>query len=180
MNIILIGYMGSGKSSVGRRLAQQLGWEFVDTDQMVEDAESLSIAEIFSIAGERAFRDCEEQALASLEGRRHLVVATGGGIIIRPGNRALLARLGKVVWLDGDPDILFERAVRSGKRPLLKGEDPRTKFDEMLALRRPAYESVFDLRMDVTQHTQQQIAKHIIKGLGLEDSAPRTFGTRED
>ena len=162
MNIILIGYMGSGKTSVGGRLAQRLGWELVDTDQMVETAESLTVAEIFSIAGEQAFRDCEEQALASLEGRQHLVVATGGGIVIRPANRALLPRLGKVVWLDGDPAVLFERASRSGKRPLLRGDDPRKKFDAMLALRRPFYQSVCDLRMDVAQHTQPQIAKMIL------------------
>lgn len=108
----------------------------------------MSINRIFEEEGEEAFRDREQKTLSGLSDSFGVVVSTGGGVIIRPENRRLLRAIGFVVWLDASPDVLFERAMRSGKRPLLKTENPRERFDELLAQRQQLYEEVAQARID--------------------------------
>jgi len=161
-NIVLIGFMGCGKSSVGRRLASLTGHRFVDTDEMVVQSEGYSIPEIFSAGGEETFRDVEEKLLAGLVGVAGVVLATGGGAILREANRAAMKKIGTVAWLDADPDALFERASRSQRRPLLQTDDPRKTFDDLLASRRQIYEAASDFRIDSTGLGHDLVAQRIL------------------
>lgn len=155
--------MGCGKSSVGRRLASLTGHRFVDTDELVAQSENKSIPEIFAEGGEAAFRDIEARVIADLVGVVGIVLATGGGAILREANRAAFKSIGPVAWLDADPDALFERASRSQRRPLLQTEDPRKTFDELLAARRPIYEQASDFRIDSTGLGHDEVAQNILE-----------------
>lgn len=161
-NIVLIGFMGCGKSSVGRRLAALTGHRFLDTDDLIVQSEGCSIPEIFAAGGEEAFRNLEEKTLADLVGVAGVVLATGGGAILRETNRAAMKRIGTVAWLDADPDALFERASRSHRRPLLQTEDPRKTFDDLLESRRQIYEAVADFRLDSTGLGHDQVAQSLL------------------
>ncbi len=142
--------MGCGKSSVGRRLSTLTGHRFVDTDEMVMQAEGRSIPEIFAQNGEEYFREAEQRVLEELVGVCGVVLSTGGGLILREHNRETLRKIGVIAWLDADPDVLFERASRSGRRPLLQTENPRATFDCILAERRDIYAGLADFRFDST------------------------------
>lgn len=157
-NIVLVGFMGCGKSSVGRRLAWSTGHRFLDTDELVVKAAGLSIPQIFSQRGEAAFRELESAALTELSGVCGIVLSTGGGAILSEDNRILLRKIGVVAWLDADEDVLFERASRSGRRPLLQTENPRARFDALLADRRSLYSDVSDFRIDSTGLTHDEVA----------------------
>jgi len=162
-NVVLIGFMGCGKSSVGRRLASLTGHRFVDTDELVAQAGNMSIPEIFAACGEEGFREIEERVLADLVGVVGIVLATGGGAVLRESNRAAMKKIGAVAWLDADPDALFERASRSQRRPLLQTENPRKTFDELLASRRAIYEGVADFRVDSTGLGHDEVAQSILE-----------------
>ena len=138
-NIVLIGPMGAGKSSVARELSRLGQRRWVDTDRLVVQDFGRPITEIFSTRGEEGFRSLETAALRSLTGSRRLIVATGGGIVNEPANRALLRALGCVVWLTADEDVLYERVSRNDKRPLLQTADPRATLHGLLTLRGPLY-----------------------------------------
>jgi len=155
--------MGCGKSSVGRRLAGLTGHRFVDSDELVCLKDGRSIPEIFAADGEEAFRRTEQAVLSDLVGVVGIVLATGGGAILRPENREALRRIGTVVWLDADPEALFERATRSGRRPLLQTEDPRGTFDVLLAARRATYEEASDVRFDSTGLGHDEVARSILE-----------------
>ena len=131
--------MGVGKSTVGRKLAQQLGLAFTDADDAIVEAAQMSIAEIFDAFGEGYFRDGERRVIARLLDRRSGVIATGGGAFVQPDTRALILERGIAVWLDSDLDTLVERVGRRDTRPLLKGGDPREILSRLLEERRPAY-----------------------------------------
>jgi shikimate kinase len=137
--IALIGMMGAGKSTVGRRLAKRLGLPFVDADEEIEAAAGLSVAEIFERYGEAHFRDGERRVLARLIGGPPRVIATGGGAFMDPGTRALMLDRCTAVWLDVDVEILAERVGRRDHRPLLKDQDPLTRLRDLAALRNPVY-----------------------------------------
>ena len=154
--------MGCGKSSVGRRLASLTGHRFADTDELVVQAENKSIPEIFAACGEEGFRDIEERVLAGLVGVAGIVLATGGGAVLREANRAAMKKIGAVAWLDADPDALFERASRSQRRPLLQTENPRKTFDELLASRRAIYSEAADFRFDSTGLDHDEVAQSIL------------------
>lgn len=160
-NIVLVGFMGCGKSSVGRRLAAMTGHRFVDTDELVTHAAGKSIPEIFAESGEEAFRRIESTALEDLVGVAGIILSTGGGAILSEPNRAALHKIGIVAWLDADPDILFERAMRSGKRPLLQTATPRGDFDLLLTARRPIYTETADVRID-SSHFDHDEAAHAV------------------
>jgi len=161
-NLVLIGFMGCGKSSVGRRLSGLTGHRYVDTDELVVQTEGRSIPEIFSRNGENYFRDVEERSLENLVGVCGIILSTGGGLVLRPANRQTLKRIGIVAWLDASPDVLFERAMRSGKRPLLQTEDPRKTFDELLYVRRELYEMTADFRVDSTRLSHEEAAQILL------------------
>jgi 3-dehydroquinate synthase len=141
MNIVLVGMMGSGKSAVGRLLADQLGRPFIDTDAVVVAQAGRSIAEIFATDGEAAFRDLEQQVVAAVAAGDNQVIATGGGAVLAPENRAALRRSGVVCWLDAPPAELFARAAGQGlaERPLLAGPDPLAELTERVRSRAEAY-----------------------------------------
>jgi shikimate kinase len=161
-NLVLIGFMGCGKSSVGRRLSGLTGHRFVDVDELVMQAEGRSISEIFAELGESHFRDLEQRALEDLVGVCGIVLSTGGGLVLRPTNRETLKRIGIVAWLDADPAILFERAMRSGRRPLLQTDDPKGAFDELLSVRRNFYEITADFRVDSSRLTHDEAAQILL------------------
>lgn len=154
--------MGCGKTSVGRRLAGLTGHRYVDTDEVVEQAAGSSISDIFAARGEAAFREAEEKALASLVGVCGIVLSTGGGVILQPENRRLLKQIGIVAWLDVEPDLLFKRASRSGKRPLLQTANPRRTFDALLESRRALYAEASDFRLDVTALNLEEAAQTLL------------------
>ena len=139
--IVLVGMMGVGKSTVGRKLAGVLGRNFVDADDEIAEAANMSIPEIFDQFGEDYFRDGERRVIARLlEGDGcNCVIATGGGAFVQDDTRELILERGIAVWLDSDVDTLVERVSRNDKRPLLRGGDTREIVMRMKAEREPAY-----------------------------------------
>ncbi|RVQ65282.1 shikimate kinase [Croceicoccus ponticola] len=140
--VVLVGLMGVGKSTIGRRLAHCLGTPFVDADDAVVEAAQMSIPEIFEKFGEPYFRDGERRVIARLieeNSGRAAVIATGGGAFVDPETRALILDRAIAVWLDSDLDTLVERVGRKNTRPLLVGKDPRVVLGELMEQRRPAY-----------------------------------------
>ena len=139
-NIILTGFMGTGKTTVGRLLAERLGRAFVDTDDLIVARAGRPIADIFNDDGETRFREWEAQVAAELAGRRGLVIATGGRLMLDPDNAAALGATGPVFCLTADPaDILARVAGEDGQRPLLAGDDPETRVRALLRRRAAAY-----------------------------------------
>lgn len=155
-NIVLIGLMGSGKTTVGKIIARKLCWEFIDTDSLImEQAGGCSIPGIFAAEGEAGFRRRESEALRGLLGRRNCVIATGGGIITTPRNRPLLRHLGYVVWLEAPVSLLARRTSFNQDRPLLHDTDPAARLQALLVERAPIYKSLADLRIQ-TQDLQPE------------------------
>jgi shikimate kinase len=146
-NIVIIGLMGCGKSTVGRIVASQIGFQFVDTDHLITDEAKCSIPKIFEREGEAGFRQRESAVLRSLLGKRGHVIATGGGIITQPHNLLLLKHLGYVVWLDAEVTTLVRRTASNNDRPLLHDEDPKAKLERLLTARKPIYKGLADLRI---------------------------------
>lgn len=157
--------MGAGKSTVGRALARQLGWEFIDTDQVIEQATGVSIPTIFEIEGEDGFRKRESQTLAALLERPQCVLATGGGIVINPKNREMLKAMGDVVYLKASTHDLMERTKLDKNRPLLQHPDPESKIEELLKMRRPMYQECADLVIETGRQPVNQIVHKICKAL---------------
>jgi len=154
--------MGCGKSSVGRRLATLTGHRFVDTDEVIVQAEGRSIADIFAQNGEGYFREVEKRVAEDFVGVCGIILSSGGGLILREDNRKTLKKIGIVAWLDAHPDILFERATRSGKRPLLQTENPRETFDGLLESRRQFYEDAADFRLDSSDLGHDEAAQRLL------------------
>ncbi len=137
--ILLVGLMGSGKTSIGKRLAAALDLPFFDSDAEIETAARMTISEIFQRFGEAHFRDGERRVIARLLDGSRRVIASGGGAFVDPETRALARDRACVVWLDADLDTLVARVARRGHRPLLEGRDARTVLAELMEQRRPAY-----------------------------------------
>ena len=143
-NIILIGPMGSGKSTIGKLLAKALEYEFVDSDHHIESSTGVTIPYIFEVEGESGFRDREEKAISELCQLENVILATGGGAIIRPENRAVLAASGTVLYLNIPPESQFERVRFDNQRPLLKNDDPQAVLTALYEARDPLYQEVAD------------------------------------
>ena len=137
--IVLVGLMGAGKSCIGKRLASHLGLPFVDADREIEAAAGCSIPDIFSLHGEKAFRDGERRVIQRLLGNPVHVLATGGGAFVDPTTRALVKERGLSIWIRADLDLLLKRVSRRNDRPLLQNVDPRAKLAELIELRHPFY-----------------------------------------
>jgi shikimate kinase len=138
-SIVLVGMMGTGKSTIGKRLAHRLHLPFVDADEEIVEAAGLSIAEIFERYGEPYFRDGERRVIARLIDGQPKVLATGGGAFMNDATRALILERATAIWLDADIDTLVERVSRRDDRPLLRGSDPRVVLAELAAVRNPVY-----------------------------------------
>ena len=150
-NVVLIGMMGSGKTTVGRAVADQAGMDFVDLDEMVEDRAGMGIPDIFAQSGEGRFRELETEALRELVAAHHTVLATGGGIVTRAENRRLLRELGKVFWLDAPAETLLSRIGDDENRPMLRGGDPLKRIEALLAERREFYGEASDIHLDTSE-----------------------------
>lgn len=148
-SIVLVGLMGAGKSTVGRRLAGRLGLIFKDADQEIEAAAGLTIPDIFSIYGEASFRDGEERVIARLLREGPLVLATGGGAFLRDGTRERIAAAGVSIWLKADLEVLMRRVRKRPNRPLLQNEDPEGTMRRLIEQRHPVYEFA-----DVSVHSR--------------------------
>lgn len=148
--LVLIGFMGSGKSSVGRKLQEQLGYTLIDTDQLIEKRQGKSIPKIFSTDGEDVFRDIECELLKELvkDSPSNRIISTGGGIILRESNRKLLRELGFVVWLKATPEEILERTSRNNHRPLLQTKDPKGAVARLMAERDSLYRDTAHLELD--------------------------------
>lgn len=163
-SIILTGFMGSGKSSLGVRLSYRMKLPLLDTDKWIEKEQGCSVAEIFSRDGEEAFRKMETRALRALldmEGVR--IISTGGGLPMREENRDLLARLGTVVFLRVRPETVCERLKGDTTRPLLRREDPEGEIRRLLAARNPLYEEAAMVTVDVDGKDYEQIMEEILR-----------------
>ena len=161
-SLYLVGMMGSGKTSTGRPLAEQLGYGFVDADAVIEQAAGCSIPEIFERDGEAGFRALESQVLNAISQRHSLVVATGGGVVTQQENWGLL-HSGIVIWLDVVPEQLMQRLkADSTVRPLLQTDDPDAALNALLNQRRPLYAEA-DLTVVINQETPLAVADGILQ-----------------
>lgn len=169
--IALIGFMGVGKSAVGRRLASQLGYEFVDTDHMVEAVAGKRVADIFAEDGEDVFRRLETEALTRALAEHRRVVATGGGAPARPRNAELLARHAAIVLLEASPSVILRRVRPLEKRPLLVGyRDPLERIKSLLRERRPYY-AHYHFRVDTSKGTPGLTARRILEWYRGQEAA---------
>ena len=158
----LIGFMGAGKSAVGRELSRRTGWPRHDTDEMIREQFGISIPDIFVRHGEPAFRDAETALLKTLRRGLAGIVVTGGGIILREENVRLLRGLGRIVWLDADEEVLWQRASRHSTRPLLQMPDPRARFAQLLRERLGPYQAAADYRINTSICSIAEVTDEII------------------
>ncbi len=160
-NIILCGFMATGKSAVGKRLAEIVNYEFVDMDALIEAEERITIPEIFSARGEPAFRALESRMVERIAERTRCVVATGGGTIVNPKNLETLKRCGVVITLTADAHTILLRAGKGDTRPMLQGGDRMERIRALLELREPYY-SQADIIFDTSTLNIDQVADHLI------------------
>ena len=160
--IALIGFMGAGKSAVGRELSRRTGWPRHDTDEMIREQFGISIPDVFARHGEPAFRDAESALLKTLQRGLAGIVVTGGGIILREENVRLLRGMGRIVWLDADEEILWQRASRHSTRPLLQTPDPRARFTELLRERLRLYQTAADYRINTSSSSIAEVTNEIM------------------
>ena len=164
-NIILIGPMGSGKSTIGSIIAKRLNREFQDSDHYIENRTGVDIARIFDIEGEQGFRDRESNALVDLLSQNNRVIATGGGSVLRKENQKLLKKEGYIVFLDTSVKQQMQRLRRDKKRPLLQTENPRERLEALFDERRPIYLELADLAVKTDRRVARRLAADIIKQL---------------
>ncbi len=160
-NLALMGFMGTGKSSVGRIAAAELGFEFVDTDALVEKSAGQSIADCFAQQGEGAFRALESAVVQALAPRERLVIATGGGLVVTPGNLESLRAHALMVCLWAGPETILRRTQHHTHRPLLMDADPLAKIRELLALREPHYRRA-DIIINSDHRPLREVAQQVI------------------
>ena len=165
-NVFLIGMMASGKTTVGRHLARALNLDFVDSDSVIEDRAGADIPWIFDIEGEEKFRDREEKVIEELTRRQGVVVATGGGVVLREVNRRRLSERGTVVYLNAPFESLVARAQGNTRRPLLAGEDARERLAELMDQRGELYAQTADIEIRADERSPRMIAERIVTKLG--------------
>ncbi|WP_188656668.1 shikimate kinase [Sphingomonas metalli] len=163
--IVLVGLMGVGKSTVGRRLAARLSLPFADADHEIEAAAGLSVTEIFDRFGEPYFRDGERRVIGRLMDGTPKVIATGGGAFVNDETRNLILEQGLAVWLNASPDVLAERVRRRDTRPLLRGRDPKTVLTD-LASRRDPYYALAPIHVSSQRGPHEATVNAILKAIG--------------
>jgi shikimate kinase len=174
MKIVLTGFMGTGKSVVGRRLAERLGLSFLDLDDLIEEAAGMAIPEIFASEGESGFRRREREVIASLATRRDCVIATGGGAVLDPENVRNLKTGAVIICLRAEPTIILERIGADAHRPLLQGPDRLARIRELLEQRASAYAQA-DFSVETGRFDPEEIVDRIVRHFHLEPI--RTMGT---
>jgi shikimate kinase len=160
-NIILTGFMGTGKTAVGRRLAMLLNMELIDVDTEIEKSQQMTINEIFRQVGEPRFREIETEMIQKLSERKDVIISTGGGAVLKQKNMDALRKQGIIICLMASPQTILKRTSHNSNRPLLKVEDPFEKIKELLNFRKPFYEKA-DILIDTEDKTPLQIAEEII------------------
>ena len=171
MNLVLIGYRATGKTTLARLLAQRLGWGWIDADVEIEQRAGKSIARIFAEQGEPAFRDLEAAVIAELCGRPRLVLAAGGGAPLREESRRAMRNTGQVVWLTASPETIYARmtgdATTADRRPSLTNRSPLEEIQQLLGRREPIYRESAHLIVDTEGKPPEQLAEEILAGLKL-------------
>lgn len=169
-NIALVGFMGTGKSSVGRLIADQLHFAFLDTDELVETRAGKSISTIFAQEGEPAFRKMEETIVGELATRKRTVISTGGGVAAVPANIASLREHALVVCLWASPEKIWERVRGQSHRPLLREADPLAKIRQLLTAREPFYKQA-DVLLNTELRSVREVAQQVLHQFNLVKSA---------
>ncbi|HEV2692029.1 MAG TPA: shikimate kinase [Verrucomicrobiae bacterium] len=160
VNLALIGFMGTGKTSVGKLVAEQLHFDFLDTDEMIHHRTGRTIADIFAKDGEPAFRQMEHQVVRELSDRKRTVISTGGGLPTNPQNLELLKSRALVVCLWSSPEKIWERVGHQSHRPLLHDPDPQKKIRDLLAAREPAYKQA-DVLVNTDTRSLREVAVQV-------------------
>jgi shikimate kinase len=161
MNIVLTGFMGTGKSTVGKLIAGKLGWQFFDTDEMIEREVGISVAEIFACKGEPYFRRLETQTVRLIALLDHCVISCGGGVVLDPANIAELERTGVIVCLRATPEKIFNRVRSNTNRPLLKEKDPLAAIKRLLSSREEKYARC-RFSVDTDDRPAEEVAAEIL------------------
>ena len=164
-NIFLIGLMGAGKTTIGRQIANELSLEFFDSDHEIEKRTGVTITHIFDIEGEDGFRKRETTVLSELTEKKGIVLATGGGAILKPENRQFLMSRGTTIYLYANVDTLFERTSKDRNRPLLQTENPKEKLEELFNIRDPLYRETADIIIDTGKDNVRLALKEILEKL---------------
>jgi shikimate kinase len=162
-NIYLIGLMGAGKTTIGRQLAKALKLPFYDSDKAIEESTGVDIPTIFEFEGEDGFRDREQKMIQQLTQKKGIVLATGGGAILREQNRKLLKENGFIVYLQCSVDRILERTRRDSQRPLLQIENPKERLESLFAQREPLYLSCADYKIDTGVMQSKTVVNHILE-----------------
>lgn len=165
-SIVLIGLMGAGKTSIGRRLARCLQLPFADADDEIVAVAGCSIMDIFELYGEQAFRDCEQRVIGRMLQQKAHVLATGGGAFMNPHTRLAIRKHGVSVWLRADLDTLVERTSRRSDRPLLRGDDPRARLESLMKERYPVYAEA-DLIVDTSNEPPEATVQKVLQALRI-------------
>ncbi len=168
-NIFIVGPMGAGKTTIGKQLAKNLGWEFLDSDHEIVARTGVQIPIIFDVEGEAGFRKREKNMIDELTQRHQLVLATGGGAVLDEDNRHVLSQRGVVVYLRASAEQLYKRTARDRNRPLLQTEDPMTKIKELLQQRDPLYREVADIVMETGEENIRAVVKQLMDQLKQAD-----------
>lgn len=161
-NIVLIGMMGSGKTTVGKLLAEAIGLTFVDTDQLLENKTERKITEIFAQDGEQKFRTLEAEVIDEVTDKVGQVIATGGGVVLREENIKKLGKKGTIIFLHASPETLMERLRDDETRPLLQCQEPENKLKEILKFRLPFYRKASRLEIDTNSMKPEEIVHKLI------------------
>ena len=179
MNIVLTGFMGTGKSKIGKRLAKKLGMSYLDTDELIEEREKDSISAIFKKKGEKYFRRLETKVVKEVALLDNFVISTGGGVVLREGNIRLLKKNAFIVCLFASPEIILKRTKGDDNRPLLGVSNQKKRIEELLALRKPYYEKA-DFSVDTSASDSEGVVEEIIEFLGKEEIFRRTKLVQND
>lgn len=170
-NIALIGFMGAGKTTIARALAQKINREFVELDSLIERNAGKAITDIFSQDGEIAFRESEMRVTEKISRGRNMVIACGGGIVLNRINIDRLKKKSLVIYLSVSPEVLLQRLANTkNSRPLLNGKDMETTIAELLEYRKPLYKAAADIVIDTTEMDVDSVVKYIITSLSCDDS----------
>lgn len=175
-NIILVGLMGAGKSTIGRNLAKSLGKDFYDSDRVIEERTGVDIATIFEIEGEQGFRDREEQVIAELCEQNNIVLATGGGSVLREENRKSMSKRGHVVYLRTSAELLYSRIRHDKKRPLMQTNNPLNTLKKLLDDREPYYLEVSDTVVMTGKQKVAVLVRRVEEALKQQDGGNMAQG----
>jgi len=166
-NIIITGFMGTGKSIVAEELARKLKMEFIDMDQIIEEVQGMSISDIFNRYGEKYFREQENKLVKELSRKENIVIATGGGTLLSSDNTRILSQKGNIICLHTDPQTIYNRVKGKNNRPLLKEKNALSEINRLLEERKKIYDNI-KWKIDTTNFTTQEVVDKIVNLLKLE------------